>query len=124
MDEDFGLWEPGFIGNFLIYLPNRHVIFSNETPGGGGNVPNRHLSPFALLSYEGGLPSRWPQGRGGGGIRNEQYLETMGGAEGKKETAPAGAGWGEAREVSHTATREAPKWWPPYVAPWGRGVHV
>ena len=35
-------------------LPNRHVIFSN-----------------ALLSYEGGLPSRWPQGPGGGGGKRQ-----------------------------------------------------
>lgn len=117
MDEEFGVREPGFIGNFLIYLPNRHVIFSND----------RHLSPFALLSYEGGLPSRWPQGRGGGEYEtNNTEKQKQGGrrAEGKEGTAPAGAGWGEAREVSHTATREAPKWWPTYVAPWGRGVHV
>lgn len=97
MDEDFGLWEPGFIGNFLIYLPNRHVIFSNETPGGGGNVPNRHLSPFALLSYEGGLPSRWPQGRGGGGIRNEQYLETIGGGGREEGDSASGRRMGRSK---------------------------
>lgn len=74
MDEEFGVREPGFIGNFLIYLPNRHVIFSND----------RHLSPFALLSYEGGLPSRWPQGRGGGNTKRTIPRNKNRGGEGPK----------------------------------------
>ena len=38
----------------------------------GGRVPSRRLSPCTLLSYKGGYPLRWPQGRGkeeGGGRR-------------------------------------------------------
>ena len=29
----------------------------------GRDVPSRRISPFTLLSYEGGYHSRWPQGR-------------------------------------------------------------
>ena len=29
--------------------------------GGNGNIPSRHISPYALLSYNGGVPLRWPQ---------------------------------------------------------------
>ena len=42
-------------------------LTGRQTGGGelrGGNVPSRRVSPWTLLSYEGGFHSRWPQRRG------------------------------------------------------------
>jgi len=52
--------------------------------GGNGNIPSRHISPYALLSYNGGVPLRWPQGWRGGGEGEKAMNQEVGGKEGKR----------------------------------------